>query len=138
MIDFHDTIIKHGSPYDRGGADSYYRRPANPHYYPQGSYNGEVITDLTDEQIAEYYRGYEDNERAGNFKDWEQIMRLNKKQKQTRQMCWDLMYNLALEEPDYLKGMIVTITDSWDAEQFEITQEHMLKSWFLRHIEEQA
>ena len=53
-------------------------------------------------------------------------------------MCWDLMYNLALEEPDYLKGMIVTITDSWDAEQFEITQEHMLKSWFLRHIEEQA
>jgi hypothetical protein len=63
-------------------------------------------------------------------------MRLNKKQKQTRQMCWDLMYNLALKEPDYLKGMIVTITDSWDAEQFEITQEHMLKRWFLKHIEE--
>ena len=71
MIDFHDTIIKHGSPYDRGGADSYYRRPVSPHYYPQGSYNGEVITDLTDEQIAEYYRGYEDNERSGDHKDWE-------------------------------------------------------------------
>jgi hypothetical protein len=71
MIDFHATLAKHGSLYDRGSADSYYRRPANPHYYPEGSYNGEAVTDLTDEEKAEYYRGYEDNERAGDFKDWE-------------------------------------------------------------------
>lgn len=70
MIDFHATLAKHGSLYDRGSADSYYRRPANPHYYPEGSYNREAVTDLTDEEKAEYYRGYEDNERLGDHKDW--------------------------------------------------------------------
>ena len=72
MIDFHNTIAKHGSPYDRGSADSYYRRPAKPHYFPDGDVGfSDPVTDLTDEEKAEYYRGYEDNERAGDFKDWE-------------------------------------------------------------------
>jgi len=70
-IDFHSTIVNHGSLYDRGGADSYYRRPMRPHYYPEGSYNGEAVTDLTDEEIAVYMQGYFDNERSGDFKDWE-------------------------------------------------------------------
>ena len=72
MIDFHDTIAKHGSPYDRGGADSYYRRPAMPHYFPDGDVGfSDPVTDLTDEEKAEYMRGYEDNERSGDHKDWE-------------------------------------------------------------------
>ena len=67
-----DTILAvHGSLYDRGSADSYYRRPMKPHYYPEGSYNGEAVTDLTDEEIAVYMQGYFDNERSGDFKDWE-------------------------------------------------------------------
>ena len=66
-----DTILAvHGSLYDRGGADSYYRRPMRPHYYPEGSYNGEAVTDLTDEEIAVYMQGYFDNEKSGDFKDW--------------------------------------------------------------------
>ena len=28
----------HGSPYDRGSADSYYSRTKSPHYYKEGSY----------------------------------------------------------------------------------------------------
>ena len=31
----------HGSPFDRGGADSYYRRGFDPHWYPGGTYQGE-------------------------------------------------------------------------------------------------
>jgi hypothetical protein len=58
---------KHGSLYDRGSADSYYRRPRDPHWYPQGTYHGEKITDLREEEIAEYNAGYDENT---EFKDW--------------------------------------------------------------------
>jgi hypothetical protein len=60
----------HGSPYDRGSSDSYYRRGRNPHYYPEGTGHGERITDLTPEQLADYHQGYDDNEADFNFKDW--------------------------------------------------------------------
>lgn len=62
---------RHGSLYDRGRADSYYHRSQDPHWYPEGTYNGEKITDLTEEEIAEYAAGYEWNERFGDKKDWE-------------------------------------------------------------------
>ena len=60
------TNMEHGSPYDRGSADSYYRRPYNPHWYPLGSYKGEKIgiKDMTEQQIVEYKYGYEENEKA--------------------------------------------------------------------------
>jgi hypothetical protein len=61
----------HGSLFDRGGADSYYGRPCDPHYYPQGSYNGERVTDLTDEQVKEYLAGYDWNEKHGDKKRWD-------------------------------------------------------------------
>ena len=60
----------HGSLWDRGSADSYYGRPRDPHYYPQGSYNGERVTDLTDEQVKEYLDGYDWNEKHGDKKCW--------------------------------------------------------------------
>lgn len=60
----------HGSPYDRGRADSYYGRAKDPHYYPEGTYQGEKITDLSDDELAAYYAGYEDNEKSGDKKDW--------------------------------------------------------------------
>lgn len=53
----------HGSLYDRGGADSYYGRKMTPHYYVGSS----RVTDLTDEQIAEYRAGYVENT---DLKDW--------------------------------------------------------------------
>lgn len=61
----------HGSLWDRGSADSYYQRPRDPHYYPDGSYNGERITDLTPEQVKEYLDGYEWNEKHGDKKSWD-------------------------------------------------------------------
>jgi len=66
----------HGSPYDRGGADSYYRRGVNPHYYggPQGGpFGGTVkiyMMDMSQEEIDQYMKGYQDNEDAGDFKEW--------------------------------------------------------------------
>ena len=61
-----------GGPYDRGSADSYYGRGRDPHYYPLGTYNGDRVEayDMTAKQIAEYNKGYDENEAAGNFKDW--------------------------------------------------------------------
>ena len=61
---------KHGSLYDRGGADSYYGRRRDPHWYPDGTYNGEKVPAVTAEEIAEYNAGYDDNEASGNKKEW--------------------------------------------------------------------
>ena len=67
-------VIKkaHGSPYDRGTADSYYRRGRNPHYYVGGSYTTPRVeeADMTPQEIAGYHAGYDDNESDGNFKEW--------------------------------------------------------------------
>jgi hypothetical protein len=57
----------HGSAYDRGGADAYYGRPKEPHYYPSGTYNSERVTALTAEELAAYHLGY-DSQTAR--KDW--------------------------------------------------------------------
>jgi hypothetical protein len=61
----------HGSPYDRGRADSWYRRPSSPHKWPEGTGHGEKVTDLTPEEIEAYEAGYEDNERHGGHKEWD-------------------------------------------------------------------
>ena len=62
----------HGSPYDRGSADSYYRRGYNPHYYPAGTYKGKRVEmhEMTPQEIVAYTKGYNDNEEDGNFKEW--------------------------------------------------------------------
>ena len=63
---------RHGGPYDRGSADSYYGRGRRPHYYKGGTYQSEVVdeTGMTPEEIAEYMQGYDDNEADMNFKEW--------------------------------------------------------------------
>lgn len=62
---------RHGGPYDRGSADSYYRRRREPHYYEGGSYTSKRIVDLTAEEIAEYNLGYDNNEAFGDHKDYD-------------------------------------------------------------------
>ena len=73
-FDFQKTVSDdtHGGPYDRGSADSYYGRPKEPHFYPHGTYNGKRVEEfeMTQKQIDAYHRGYDENESAGNFKDW--------------------------------------------------------------------
>lgn len=63
---------RHGGPYDRGSADSYYGRPYNPHFYRGGTYNSEKVelADMNAEEIIAYTAGYRDNEADGNKKDW--------------------------------------------------------------------
>ena len=63
---------RHGGPYDRGRADSYYGRGFNPHYFIQDTYRSQEITlvAMTGDEILEYAQGYKDNEAAGDFKDW--------------------------------------------------------------------
>jgi len=62
----------HGTPFDRGSADSYYRRAENPHYYPEGSYVGKRIEskDMSMYELRAYFAGYEYNEKFGDKKDW--------------------------------------------------------------------
>jgi hypothetical protein len=63
---------RHGGPFDRGGADSYYRRGWDPHYYEGSTYQSKRIemADMTLKEIVEYTEGYNDNEESGNFKDY--------------------------------------------------------------------
>lgn len=63
---------RHGGPYDRGSADSYYRRGQNPHYYKGGTATSEKVEaeDMTQDELEAYHAGYDDNEQSGNFKDW--------------------------------------------------------------------
>ena len=61
----------HGNAFDRGSADSYYGRPRDPHYYPEGTYNGERVTDLTSEELEAYHAGYDYNEQHGDKKSWD-------------------------------------------------------------------
>ena len=63
---------RHGSPYDRGSADSWYSRPFNPHYYLGGTGHGPAIEmkQMTALEITAYTAGYEYNEKFGGKKEW--------------------------------------------------------------------
>lgn len=63
---------RHGGPYDRGSADSYYGRGFRPHYFKGDTYNSERVDEqhMTAEELAAYKAGFYDNEESGNFKDW--------------------------------------------------------------------
>ena len=63
---------RHGGPFDRGGADSYYGRGRNPHYFVGATYSSLEITvdKMTQEEIDAYNAGYDDNEKYGDKKDW--------------------------------------------------------------------
>lgn len=63
---------RHGSPYDRGSADSYYRRGRNPHYYVGDTGSSERVgfKDMTPDEVEAYHAGYDDNEDSGDFKEW--------------------------------------------------------------------
>ncbi len=63
---------RHGGPYDRGSADSYYRRGKLPHYYKGATYTSERVDEayMTPEEIEAYNAGFDDNEDRGTFKDY--------------------------------------------------------------------
>lgn len=63
---------RHGGPFDRGAADSYYHRPYDPHYYVEGTSTSPRVglADMTAEEIVAYTAGYRYNEQHGDKKDW--------------------------------------------------------------------
>ncbi len=63
---------RHGGPFDRGAADSYYNRGYHPHYFQGDTYSSEMVTlgEMTAEEITAYTAGYNYNERSGDKKDW--------------------------------------------------------------------
>jgi hypothetical protein len=74
MIDYskRTPFTRHGGAYDRGHADSYYRRQYDPHYFAGGTNASTRITevDMSPEEIAAYTQGYDDNEKYGDKKDY--------------------------------------------------------------------
>ena len=63
---------RHGGPFDRGAADSYYDRLIRPHFFTDATYRSEEIEErfMTKSQIAEYMAGYEWNEQFGGKKEY--------------------------------------------------------------------
>jgi len=63
---------RHGGPWDRGSADSWYSRGSNPHYYKDASYSSDRVEcdQMTEDEIEAYYAGYDWNERFGGKKEW--------------------------------------------------------------------
>jgi hypothetical protein len=63
---------RHGSPYDRGTADSYYGRDYNPHYFTGDSFNSTRIElqDMSAQEIIAYTAGFRDNEANGDKKEY--------------------------------------------------------------------
>ena len=64
------TNTEHGSPYDRGSADSWYGRRPHPHWFPKGTYECPIIREdkMSEQEIAEYHFGYMNSEFSG--KNW--------------------------------------------------------------------
>ena len=64
---------RHGGPFDRGGADFYYGRGFDPHYFTGGTYTSDRVKrdDMTAAELAAYRAGYEAAELAGDTKDYE-------------------------------------------------------------------
>lgn len=70
-IDAYDK--RHGGPFDRGAADSYYRRGFSPHYFVGDTYMSPRVDEaqMTSEEIIAYKRGYDYNEAMQSFKEWD-------------------------------------------------------------------
>jgi hypothetical protein len=60
---------RHGGPYDRGGADSYYCRAFDPHYFVGATYSTPRVDCVKGSYEYEAYKaGFDENEASGNFK----------------------------------------------------------------------
>ena len=64
---------RHGGPFDRGAADSYYGRLFEPHYYVGATAVTKRVelADMTAQEIVAYTAGYEYNERHGDKKSYD-------------------------------------------------------------------
>lgn len=63
---------RHGGPFDRGSADSWYGRDIRPHFFTDATYQSDEIEErfMTKEQIEAYMAGYQYNEELGGKKEY--------------------------------------------------------------------
>ena len=63
---------RHGGPFDRGAADSWYGRNIDPHYYVGDThFSGRIeLIQMGKQEIEAYLAGYNWNEQFGGKKDW--------------------------------------------------------------------
>ena len=63
---------RHGGPFDRGGADYWYHRPRDPHYFVEGTHTSPRVgfSNMTKTEIAAYHAGYDAAEEQGDQKNW--------------------------------------------------------------------
>lgn len=63
---------RHGGPFDRGGADYYYWRGYEPHYYTNKTYQSDRVEkeNMTPEEIEAYKAGYDYAAKFGDRKEW--------------------------------------------------------------------
>jgi hypothetical protein len=64
---------RHGGPFDRGAADSWYSRPRQPHFYEGDTGSSEIVREnqMTPTEIQAYLAGYQWNEQFGDKKSWD-------------------------------------------------------------------
>jgi hypothetical protein len=70
---FGSDNTRHGGPFDRGSADSYYGRSCSPHYFVGGTHTSQMVPkeEMTQEEIDAYNAGYEYNSTVVmDFKEW--------------------------------------------------------------------
>ena len=61
------TLVRHGSPEDRGTMDAYYGHQPDPHYHDGDTLTSPRRTDLSCQEYLEYYQGYNN---CTDRKDW--------------------------------------------------------------------
>ena len=64
---------RHGGPFDRGMADSYYGRRLNPHFYIGATGMSDLVytSQMTEDEKRAYFAGYRYNEDVvQDFKEW--------------------------------------------------------------------
>lgn len=68
--DKYDT--RHGGPFDRGAADSYYGRPSMPHCYEGPTHFSDRVpeSEMSSKEIQAYIAGFFWNEQFGGKKDY--------------------------------------------------------------------
>ena len=64
---------RHGGPFDRGSADSWYSRGIQPHYYVGDTHTSTRLeaVDMSEKEVADYLAGYQYNEQYGCKKEWD-------------------------------------------------------------------
>jgi hypothetical protein len=64
---------RHGGPFDRGSADSWYSRGIQPHYYVGDTHASTRLeeVDMSEKEVADYLAGYQYNEQYGGKKEWD-------------------------------------------------------------------